>query len=482
MKITPNKPITDKIKSAGQAADLKEAVPKKETSKQVFPLKLPADGILRSQLLNLVPDSSEVLISRLKNEEKVYLELTLAQIKSDDSQIVGLTKTLDKEFTESKLDLQKVLEKRISSADDTEQKIILNMMLVIGKGTSDFISRILEYGEKDKRYSICLDLVKSLPEPDQEAFFYNVNFYNWDKVNNLASALLKIQESDFILDLMQKSIDDDNLSKVQIERKQLLMLVLMKKIGLGLELNRTMKLFNSSVTWGPLHLTSQLITKRFKDNAPKIFQLLMKNEELSSIHRSTAMGWYIDLLHEKAIPELKEMIANNENNPVIVDMACYGFTQCGKEGESAIKEIIENDIKEDRASSVLANLLWSIDDGPIYNKLGKKIFSKNINLTDALLKIQEAGILAIKDFDDRVLECDSIKATLPRIVSRVGLEKRLIPWMMYAKDENLRRNAKDVFKAALLEKKNNSFTRKVKEIISADSKQSKLFLEWINSF
>ncbi len=113
MRITPNKPITDKIKSGGQTTDLKESTPKKSIPKQTFPLELPTDGVLRSQLLNLVPDSSEVLISGLKNEKKAYLELALAQIKSDDSQIVGLTKALDKEFTESKLDLQKVLEKRI---------------------------------------------------------------------------------------------------------------------------------------------------------------------------------------------------------------------------------------------------------------------------------------------------------------------------------------------------------------------------------
>lgn len=394
---------------------------KSKDQKTIFPLRYESDGLLLRELKPMLVDASgnskkarrfireecSGELERIKRELKYRLE-------KDDSyreKMIELYVELSNNYFDAPIYIDGLIEKHFDKAvDDSERKIILDILMIGGDGYSNLLDKILKNGEEDKRYVFCLEYLKALNAEAKKDVLLSAwcDEGNNKKARNLAKALSTAFGEEYIIttindyvkesmgdvdDLKEDSgyVDDPIYGNVSLmdgedddysyamsaaegnnqeenaqafyndlenlaDRQRLLLAVLRNS-----EKQRTgelVVLFNTAVSWKLIRdsvETAVKSAKRNKEQLSRFFLEIAKNSSGNMEPAPVAYGLnaYAYLNKEKAPQVLKEIVRGLDE-PIIAHNFVYSMLDlCGKEGQKAVKEIIKDDIKANRKSPVL---------------------------------------------------------------------------------------------------------------------------------
>ncbi len=494
MKISENA-STDK-KVPGRSRSKQKAKLADKPDNIVFPLKLPEDGQLRVNLLGIaskVPtrDARDDAYSQARTD----LHDLIKRLQTDDSSVVGETYKLKDQyerlsFGSTLVHLKDNLESEYKLASLEQKTSILKILLVLERGYSSFIGKILENGKIDPRYKHCIDFLKTLVEPSLEAFIYRTDPSGTSsrKLGNLANALLELADERMVFDLIQQDISEktssDSFNTEEAESKILLLSEVIKRFKGELEFAEVTFPYRFSLSWYSAEVTARNIVKRFKDKAPDFFLQTAKNnltlEDVDDPGRASAIRIYSYLMKEKAIDEISGFISDL-SIPKLISPACDGLIRyCKEEGMKVIEDAISGDLENDNPSFLLATLIVNSQNDPVYDDILKRIFTKQKNLIKAFKNIADSRTTVIVpkqwwySFEDK-------RASISYLTKCIGLTgNRLINWIIKEPGETLRKNARDFLTLAIVLDKGNRLAKAITRFRDSDNPDAKLFNSWLN--
>ncbi len=399
---------------------------KLKNQKTIFPLRYESDGLLLRELKPMLVDAARSSkkprrffkeecngeLERIKHELKYRLE-------NNDSyreNLIELYVELSNSYFDALIYMDGLIEKSFDEAiDDSERKIILDMLMIGGDGYSNLLDKVLKNGEEDKRYIFCLEYMKALSAEAKKDIVLTAwcDEGNNKKTKNLAKSLSRAFGEDYIITTINEyvkvnmgDVDDlkedsgyvdapafyGNISLIDEEdeedddyyayatsaaeasnqeenvqafyneleniadRQRLLLAILRNS-----EKQRTgelIVLFNTAVSWKLIKDSVETAVKAAKGNKKQLSEFfleiaknLSKNMEPAPV--SYGLNAYAYLSRDKAPQVLKEIVKGLDE-PIIAHNFVYSMLDlCGKEGQKAVKEIIKDDIKANRKSPVL---------------------------------------------------------------------------------------------------------------------------------
>ncbi|MBI2995423.1 MAG: hypothetical protein HYY52_01770 [Candidatus Melainabacteria bacterium] len=466
---------------------LKKAGEKLPPKKAIYPLECPRDIGLRSQLMSLVPLDNQGPLNTLRVEERKHLKPLLAKLNADDSSIIQITNELKSEFQELGQNLENVLAKEFRLSSEDTKKIILQMLLILEGGYSNFIGKILEQGSKGFNYELCIEFLKSLSEPDLEVFLYNATLDNHKRVDNLGKSLLELADENYVLRVLKRSIRENpdlnkkkKESREKKEDKQLILLACMRfKKDLGL--NEVLEQFNYAVSMEVAYISLELLRTRFKEKAHEVLNYIANDLDGNNVLRGLAICKLAELPGQDKVQTVSK-ITENTTDPFIASMGCAALINfCGEKGKSSVINLIQKEIQGEKPLLLLATLAWSTECNSAYCDALKRVLSTEENLIDSFSRIHESK-LRVLDCVDRWLDYDTMRAHLSQIVLKIGLEEKYIPWMIHGKSEVLRRNLRDLLYLALSKESSNLLQTRLTEFLGGNGERSKEFIRWLKEF
>ena len=321
---------------------------------------------------------------------------------------------------------------------------ILDALIIASWGYSTFIWRILEKGPKDKRFNDVIQFLKSLDTPDLESFLYHAEFIPDKKNDNLAKALLGLTDSKKVLRILYKSArdsladeNDENFSPHCIENKQLLYLTAMKNYEDCIFLDELKEQFIQAISSDVLNLVCTVIKERYTKEAEDLFLAYAKEgpDTLSmreDCKRALVIRHYVSLVGEKAIPEIKEILKSNYDNPMVVLGAAEAllslqFTE--KKGVAALEELINEDFEASRPSMLLATIIYHLGDYFMFNDLFIRLLVKPIDIASELVRFQDSR-LSIVGKQNIFLFYELARPDLPQMLEKLDLGNTFGRWVL----------------------------------------------------
>lgn len=417
---------------------------------------LPSDG----PLLGYLRDIATVCVSRgvfkeARRQAVCDLQERIANLKQNDKHYNLNAHYLIGEFSRLDLNLEEELVSRFRAEDSKGKEIILKFLLIIENGTSAFIARILEKGKSDSRFNDVKKFIESIDRDEFRKFMYNFIPYDTSKIETLAESLLSLKGKKGMAPLAQSIIDLETSNSADLmilNAKQLLYIMLKKHSSIPTTLTQAVHRFTNAISWNSLDAAAELIMDKFGNDASKIFYGLaeVNNEkfDLPKIKRAAAIRYFAKVKKEQAVDTIRQYLAE-EHSPLINFFACDALvTFCGEEGMRLVENIIEDDIQKERPSLMLACLIVNSDGYGHYDDILRRIFSKDINLTEELLRIPNSKLKIPKGID-YWLKVNYEKLTLPKMTACIGMEGRFTPWITQGGDTPLGQNAKMVLQRAI---------------------------------
>ncbi len=482
MRIRRTTPTTTNLSDQSNSSNGR--IVKQKKTIEIIPTT-PADFPLVSKLRNIAGSHlTKKQATELKNAKVQELSTIILEMRADDSSIVAVTERFKKELDKLDISLYTELKKHFKVSDDIGKTIILYMSMVLSGGFSHFIGSVLENGKKDKNYDFCINFLKSLDEPDLQAFIYNMDFSNEDNLNKLVKSVLEVADERLVLDTLQnnisKAVSDGSFAMDFLERKLKILNVVIKNCREELELPEVSFLYRYADSWENLEEAFDLLVQKFKKKDVEDFFLGYINaEDLDHRGRATSIVHYAKLKGPESMDLLKSFIYGSDD-PVFVFSACIGLIAfCGEEGLVEIEKAIELDIENDRPSLVLASIAVNSRENLSYEIILRKLFNKDWDLISALQKISDSE-LKVACRDDKWACHEVVKPSLPKMAISIGVDNgRLFDWMIKGETETLRQNAKSFVLAALNNDKRHRFSKMIGRFHEAGGKNVELLRTWI---
>ncbi len=413
---------------------------KPKNQRTIFPLRYESDGLLLRELKPILVDaarSSKKTRRFFKEEcngelERIKRELKY-RLENDDSyreKMIELYVELSNSYFDAPIYIDGLIEKSFDEAvDDSERKIILDILMIGGDGYSNLLDKVLKNGEEDKRYNFCFEYLKALGDEAKKDIVLTTwcDEGNTKKTRNLAKALSGAFGEDYIIsvinDYVKESLGDsndldDNLGDVddpgflgnislmeedesdykisnmgsedpqkklqaylngleEVAYRQRLLLAILRNS----EKQRTgelIVLFNTAVSWKLIKDSVETAVKTTKGNKEQLSEFFLEIAKNSSKSMEPApvsygLNAYAYLNKGKAPQVLKEIVSGLDE-PIIAHNFVYSMLDlCGKEGQKAVKEIIKDDIKANRKSPVLFFLFGIANVDSKENEISQKV-------------------------------------------------------------------------------------------------------------
>ncbi len=462
--------------------------------KPINNLSLKEDGPFIVTLRNLI---GKGLTSKARiyacQEEKAILSEKLEELKTFDFDLKEETLDLNRRFSSLGLSLEKLLIKNFKTADSTGRRIILNMLTVLGNGSSGFIKWILERGKSDFRFNDCMNFLKEQDVEQFKKFIEGLKFDSEEKTRKFARSLAQIKDESDLVEILGSEISRvaivEDTSLKDLEDRQFLLTHVIDSFGKKeheLYYRKISDVFNSAVSWDVLNATQKVLLKISKDKffAEVKTSVESADEYSDSIQFNRLFYLYVkDSLNKEKAKEIIKNILDNSSVPMNVLTACnLSVTYLGEEGKKILEEIIEMDISTIKPSVVLANVIIDSRKTKVYDDFMERIFSKHKCIIENLKLISKEKIPIAGNYD-KYGSYEEIKAVFPRMLSAIGVEK-LVNWICFSENVTLMNNAKEIFLAGLNPKtnKNDKFRESVISILRSNTRESRLLRELANSY
>ena len=451
-----------------------------------------------------------------RNIDEIIRELVYRLMNDDDyeDKLTELLTKLNDDYFDSCIYPDKLLEKRFNKAkDDAEKKVILDLLLLSGGGYSNLLDTVLKNGNSDKRFETCLQYLTGVNDDVKKSIVLSAwcELKNTKQTKNIVRALTDSFGEDYIIATLteyiedaygdaeteQKEIDIDlsfldgnvtldeddeenirtsyspvreeeieqafNEALTELSERQILLLAVLRNSSQD-RTKELLELFNSAISWEIMIAATECAAKPFSRNKKKFadfFYEIAKNQDKK--YRPISVGWGINgysiLQGENAPKELRTIIKSIEEPIIAHNFVNSMLTCCGTEGKKFVQEIVTEDIKNNKKSPTLLTLFYIARSEDSVGKEARTILHKALSTNNDVTSFIEMNI----DSDVGLVEAcepDWIlfkvqSPTIKDLLAYVGIE-HWASWMMYDKDEHIRRNARNLFAKALAENQENN--------------------------
>lgn len=408
--------------------------------------------------------------TKLSDERKIaraVLRDKIAILAKDATHLVDVTNFLSDYLREAELGLEDELLKLLKSADKDTIPAILEVLMIrnLDCPFPYHIAKILEERENKKVLSACVDFLRSCDDAYLETLVSNILPTKTSSADDLARSLLGIRDKDFVLDNLTKGLkalrESQTRRKFADEKKNLIVSVMRQRPGIP-SFNYVAELYKTSTDEDVVDTTSKLLVNFHRDLAAPVFLEVAKDSKSITPLRARKTGWidavrekryhalsnFVEIARRNAFLELRSLLLNDKDATIVTRAIELLLTKryFGDLGQKVIKDVIDDDIRNDRPSLTLACLAWASanKDYKDFEDTLLIAFSTLNGLANAFRNLN--GVWLCNPRTKGEVTVGLFKRSTQEVVMSIGL-KRLVR-NMASENEILIKNSIEVFKLA----------------------------------
>ena len=338
-----------------------------------------------------------------------------------NNEIKGAIEDLIPIFFKSNANLMAVLKNRLIKSTDFEEKIILLKVFFSMESEDElfnpFLLPALEQRQGSENietnHEFCMYFLSSLDQNVQDKILSQLDLGEIIDIEAFSKSILKLFPPEQLFDSLMKInekliLNNDNSPKHREAILKIQSIIVICMNGFEdkpefVSVEHLQTLYKTGINADIRNKTADLLIHYYPAEATELFIEQMSNTEDTSIEnkqkRFSAIGHFVNLMKEKAVPKLKEVLdkekadegnIDEKRGTFIAGLICHKLANsCGVDGKRALIDLIAKQIRECRKSIALGCTIQLAQYMPEMNKILKNILLKHYETDEGLKKAFE---------------------------------------------------------------------------------------------